>query len=242
MGKPNLIVICQNVSQTKQQKIHQNKFCFELFQFRLKLIHQEKELQAQLHYLDQQLRKNSEQFQFESSVNEDNPSIVETREQSTRDVDKENIPVKTDNKILKYAAVGQSDPVSFIKVIKQHVPVEISHPGHPGLHHHSHHQHRQQQKQLNLSTNETSKTLRTLNYLNRLSSRSQADFYQQQEISAPVPSEYDTEPFYINTLENETIKIIPVPYYIDQNGNKREVFTSTSSEHHTDDDELFPSH
>lgn len=43
-------------------------------------------------------------------------------------------------------------------------------------------------------------------------------------------SEYDTRPFYVSTSEKEMIKYIPVPYYVDENGHKHELPTSSSSD------------
>lgn len=40
--------------------------------------------------------------------------------------------------------------------------------------------------------------------------------------------EFDTEPFYFRTPK-ETIKFVPVPYYVDEHGNKHEIATSHSS-------------
>lgn len=39
--------------------------------------------------------------------------------------------------------------------------------------------------------------------------------------------EYDTRPFYVQTADKEMIKYIPVPYYVDEHGNKHEIKSSS---------------
>jgi hypothetical protein len=47
--------------------------------------------------------------------------------------------------------------------------------------------------------------------------------YIHQQSSSPTEDEYDTQPFYVTTPQKETIKIIPVPYFVDEHGNKHEM-------------------
>lgn len=61
-----------------------------------------------------------------------------------------------------------------------------------------------------------------------------AESYIKQEFFSTPASlaaigEYDTRPFYVTTSEKEMIKYIPVPYYVDENGNRHELPASSSS-------------
>lgn len=55
-----------------------------------------------------------------------------------------------------------------------------------------------------------------------------AESYIRQEFySTPKPAaaaaEYDTRPFYVTTSDTEMIKYIPVPYYVDDQGNRHDI-------------------
>lgn len=61
-----------------------------------------------------------------------------------------------------------------------------------------------------------------------------AESYIKQELYSTVQTatgptvEYDTRPFYVRTSEKEMIKYIPVPYYVDEEGNRHELKSSSS--------------
>lgn len=71
-----------------------------------------------------------------------------------------------------------------------------------------------------------------------------AESYIKQEFFSTPASlasigEYDTRPFYVKTSEKEMIKYIPVPYYVDEHGNRHEVpgtSGSSSSESSSNED------
>lgn len=79
-----------------------------------------------------------------------------------------------------------------------------------------------------------------------------AESYIKNELfstsAAAGPSvQYDTRPFYIQTAEKEMIKYVPVPYFIDDEGNKHEIKTTDTDEapreishqHHSDTDSYY---
>jgi hypothetical protein len=61
-----------------------------------------------------------------------------------------------------------------------------------------------------------------------------AESYIKQELFSTVQTatgpavEYDTRPFYVRTSDKEMIKYIPVPYYVDEEGNRHEIKSSSS--------------
>ncbi|KAG5674639.1 hypothetical protein PVAND_004593 [Polypedilum vanderplanki] len=54
------------------------------------------------------------------------------------------------------------------------------------------------------------------------------EFFSTQK-PGETPSEYDTRPFYVPTSDKEMIKYIPVPYYIDENGERHELNNEANS-------------
>lgn len=190
---------------------------------------QAKQLQAQVQYFNQQQQKHIQnqinavhqdgtEPHFDFAVNGNYTDLEKASEQFVnlgRLVGKQNLPPKV-IKITKTVAVKQPVPMPYpvpvVKVVKEN---EYS----------SHGQFGHQQA--------SGKSLELSKYYSPNPTQATApseSFYQHsRQQTAPLASEYDTEPFYITTPQKETIKIIPVPYYVDEHGNKHEVSPSSSS-------------
>jgi hypothetical protein len=135
-------------------------------------------------------------------------------------------------KITKTVAVKQYVPVPVVKVIKEQIPVETHHSGYHGLIGHP--------SNSVSPTPTTERPYEQVSYVPHHPTKSPsptASSYQSvfSSTTTPSPSEYDTEPFYIRGPHKEMIKIVPVPYYVDEHGNKHEITTSpTTSSHEFD--------
>lgn len=206
---------------------------------------QAKQLQAQLHYFNQQQTKHIQQQinsvhqdgsqpQFDFAVNGNYSDLEKASEQFVNLgnlVGKQNVPPKV-IKITKTLAVKQPVPVPYpvpvVKIVKEQVPTyhDFTHPS---------------------TTEKPSQPSSYFNYSSYINSKyptptaaGPSDEYhqhyhhqQQQQLSAPSSDEFDTEPFYVTTPQKETIKIVPVPYYVDEHGNKHEVSSSHEPSHET---------
>lgn len=209
---------------------------------------QTKQIQAQIHYLNQQQAKHIQQQinsvhqqnnepHFDFIVNGNYSDLEKASEQFVnygRLANKNPTSPKV-IKITKTLAVKQPIPVPYpvpvVKVIKEQIPVETSHPGYHGLIGHS---------SSNSAPTTTQRPYEEISYVphrpTKLPPHSAptATSYQSFTSSttaspSTTPSEYDTEPFYIRGPHKEMIKIVPVPYYVDEHGNKHEIKSSASS-------------
>jgi len=160
-------------------------------------------------------------------------------------------------------------PVPVVKVVKEQVPVEQSHVAHHHYHHSTpatmtmttekafdfkaspfysnytsyigkyapqpHHEHHN-----NLVSHTTPSPTPTA----MATAHKIAESYIKQEFYSTPTSlasigEFDTRPFYVKTSEKEMIKYIPVPYYVDEHGNRHEVSgTSGSSSESSSSEDL----
>jgi exonuclease VII large subunit len=233
----------QNHNQQQPSSVQQN---FDLNKFN----QQTKQLQAQIHYLNQQQAKhiqnqinsvhqqNSEPH-FDFVVNGNYSDLEKASEQFVNYGRlANNIPTSPKViKITKTLAVKQPIPVPYpvpvVKVIKEQIPVETSHSGYHGLIGHS------SSNSMSPATT-TQRPYEEISYVphrpTKMPSHSAAPATSYQSFASSTtpsppttPSEYDTEPFYIRGPHKEMIKIVPVPYYVDEHGNKHEIKTSSSS-------------
>lgn len=148
-------------------------------------------------------------------------------------------------KITKTLAINKPVPVPVpvpvVKYVREQIPVETSHSGYHGIighpttytnsHDHQHH------------STTTEKPYEHVTYVPHRPIKSPttpgtAVSYQSFSASTTPypptsvshdPSEYDTEPFYVRGPNKEMIKIVPVPYYVDEEGNRHEIKSSSSS-------------
>jgi hypothetical protein len=204
---------------------------------------QAKQLQAQLQFFNQQQQKhihdqinsvhreNSEPH-FDFAVNQNYSDLEKASEQFVslgNLIGKQNSPAKV-IKITKTVAVKQPVPVPYpvpvVKVVKEQVPTNNFH-NHP-------------------TPTEQPSHFPASSYYNFTSytnpkpaTKGPSNSYHQQQSSKPSLDEYDTKPFYVTTPQKETIKIIPVPYFVDEHGNKHEMTSShdAPSSHYTSHDE-----
>lgn len=201
-----------------------NPFDFDKFNQQAKQIHaqvkyfneqQQKHIQSQINSVHQ----DGSEPHFDFAVNGNYTDLEKASEQFVnlgRLVGKQNMPPKV-IKITKTVAVKQPVPVPYpvpvVKVVKEQ----------SGFNEYS--GHGQQSHQQN-----SGKSLEPSKYFNshptEATSQSENFYQNSRQQTAPLASEYDTEPFYITTPQKETIKIIPVPYYVDEHGNKHEVSPS----------------
>ena len=231
---------------------------------------QAKQLQAQLKFFNEQQQKHIQQQinnvhqqgsepHFDFAVNGNYTDLEKASEQFVNLgnlIGKQNSAPKV-IKITKTIAVKQPVPVPYpvpiVRLVKEQVPYDFSNHG--------------QHKHQHVSTTQRPSELKPSGYFNyssytdkypaqqSVSSEQQyhhqqasetyrhhqsSETYSQQQ-AAPTAAEYDTEPFYITTPQKERIKIVPVPYYVDEEGNKHEVSSHTSNSHDTDSDAFYPS-
>jgi hypothetical protein len=233
----------QNHNKQQPSAVQQN---FDLNKFN----QQAKQLQAQIHYLNHQQAKhiqhqinsvhqqNSEPH-FDFVVNGNYSDLEKASEQFVNYGRLANkIPSSPKViKITKTLAVKQPIPVPYpvpvVKVIKEQIPVETSHSGYHGLIGHS------SSNSVSPATT-TQRPYEEISYVphhpTKMPSYSVAPATSYQRFTSSTtpsppttPSEYDTEPFYIRGPHKEMIKIVPVPYYVDEHGNKHEIKSSSSS-------------
>jgi hypothetical protein len=244
---------------------------------------QAKQLQAQLHYFNQQQQKHIQQQinsvhqdgsepHFDFAVNGNYTDLEKASEQFVNLghlVGKQNVAPKV-IKITKTVAVKHPVPVPYpvpvVKVVKEQAPFEVTNPGHHGLQYHpttekpssafdfSNYKKYPTQASSASFHHSTQAPLLTNSYhLQPTQATSTSDSFHRQPTQAPSQSgsyhhhqkapsseQFDTEPFYITTPQKETIKIVPVPYYIDDDGNKHEISQSSLSQHDTDSDSFYP--
>lgn len=148
-------------------------------------------------------------------------------------------------KITKTVAVKQPVPmpmpmpmpysVPVVKIMKDQTPYEFSNHGQQ-----DHHSGPVTMEMPAIS--EPSAFYNYSSYMNRLPTQAPAssESYHRQP-SVPSSEEFDTAPFYVTTPQKETIKIVPVPYYVDEEGNKHEVSSHASSSHDVDSEAFYPS-
>ena len=215
-------------SQPLKQNLH-GSFEFDKFN------QQAKQLQAQVHFYNQQQHKHiqqqinnvhqeSSQPQFDFAVNRNYSDLEKASEQFVTLgslAGKQNSPAKV-IKITKTVAVKQPVPVPYpvpvVKVVKEQVLAENAH--------HSYHTH--------LPTTKKPSHFLPSSFYNYTSythptptPAGPSNAYIHQQSLSPSQDEFDTEPFYVTTPQKETIKFIPVPYFVDEHGNKHEI----SSQH-----------
>lgn len=153
-------------------------------------------------------------------------------------------------KITKTLAINKPVPVPVpipvVKYVREQIPVETSHSGYHGIiGHPPTYTNNQNDHQHHPTT--TEKPYEHVTYVphrpikTATSPGTAAVSYQSFSASTtPIPttaashdpSEYDTEPFYIRGPNKEMIKIVPVPYYVDEDGNRHEIKSSSSSQSH----------
>ena len=210
-------------SQPLNQEFH-GSFDFDKFN------QQAKQLQAQVHFFNQQQHKHIQQQinnvhqensqpQFNFAINGNYSDLEKASEQFVtlgNMVGKKNSPAKV-IKITKTVALKQPVPVPYpvpiVKVVKEQVSAENLH--------HDYHTHSPTSKkpsyfQPSPFYNYTSYTYPTP------TPAGPSNAYIHQQSSSSSQDEYDTEPFYVTTPQKETIKFIPVPYFVDEHGNKHE--------------------
>lgn len=202
---------------------------------------QAKKLQAQINFFNQQqnnhiqhqinsVHHDGSQPHFDFAVNGNYTDLEKASEQFVNlgnMVGKQNIPPKV-IKITKTVAVKQPVPVPYpvpvVKVVKEQNSFDYSNHGlrhHPSQHH------------FVSSAPKPSNNVKDSPYYdfprsNPSQAPASSDNYHHHQV-APQTAEYDTEPFYVTTAQKETIKIVPVPYYVDEHGNKHEIATSHAS-------------
>lgn len=164
-------------------------------------------------------------------------------------------------KITKTVAVKQPIPVPYpvpvVKVIKEQTPMEI--PQAYSNHHNSYASATtpapvtEKSYDFKPSPYFSNYTSYINKYPENTSAHKIAESYIKQELFSTVQTatgpavEYDTRPFYVRTSDKEMIKYIPVPYYIDEEGNRHELKSSTSptsashetSNHHQEADSYY---
>lgn len=158
-------------------------------------------------------------------------------------------------KITKTVAVKQPYPVPYpvpvMKVIKEQSPSENPQA-------YSHHHNSYSTTAAAPVTEKTYEDFKPSPYFNNYTSYINkypentsaykvAESYIKQELFSTVQTatgpavEYDTRPFYVRTSDKEMIKYIPVPYFVDDEGNRHEIksssptaptFESSNSHHH----------
>lgn len=252
--------------QSSQPLNHDFQPSTTLFDFD-KFNQQAKHLQAQLNFFNQQQQRHIQQQinsvhqpssepQFDFAVNGNYTDLEKASEQFVNLgnlVGKQNIAPKV-IKITKTVAVKQPVPVPYPVIVKEQVPYDFSN--------HGHHSHQHVPTTTARPLEFKSPTFFSYsNYTNKYPTQNSASLepyrhqqqasetyrhhqtsesYRQQHV-AQTSAEYDTEPFYVTTPQKETIKIVPVPYYIDDEGNKIEISPQTSNSHDTDSDAFYPS-
>lgn len=252
----------QSLNHDFQPTTHQ--FDFDKFN------QQAKQLQAQLNFFNQQQQKHIQQQmnsvhqqgsepQFDFSVNGNYTDLEKASEQFVNLgnlVGKQNVPPKV-IKITKTVAIKQPVPVPYpvpiVKLVKEQVPYDFSNHGHQSHQHVPSTTERPSEFKSPAFFNYSSYTNKspvpdptedsepyrhrqTESYRHHHTSES---YHEQQ--GSPSAAEYDTAPFYITTPQKERIKIVPVPYYVDAEGNKHEVSSQTSNSHDTDSEAFYPS-
>lgn len=131
-------------------------------------------------------------------------------------------------------------PIPVVKVIREQIPVETSHSGYHGIigHHptsytNSQYEHHQQPTtERPFEHDVTYVPHRPIKTATTPTAVSYQRFTASTTPAAPSyegSGEYDTEPFYIRGPQKEMIKIVPVPYWIDDEGNHHEIKSSSSS-------------
>lgn len=249
--------LSQSLNQNFQPSVP--RFDFDKFN------QQAKQLQAQLSFFNQQQQNHIQQQinsvhqqgnepHFDFAVNGNYTDLEKASEQFVNLgnlVGKQNLAPKV-IKITKTVAVNHPVPVPYpvpvVKLIKEQVPYDFSNHG----------QHSHQHVPTTTERPSDFKPSALYNYTSYINKHRQKDpsephrnhqisesyrhhqtsYHQQQGI--PKPSEYDTEPFYVTTPQKERIKIVPVPYYVDDEGNKHEVSSHTSNSHDTDSEAFYP--
>lgn len=212
---------------------------------------QAKQLQAQVHYFNQQQQKHIEEHiknvhhdrpepHFDFAVNGNYSDLENASEQFVNLgnlVDKQkNLPKVI--KITKTVAIKQQVPMPYpvpVDVMKEQNSYDYSHQS-------------QQIHQHAPATVEKPSSFKPAEFYNYTS------YINKYQTEAPTPSEsyriqpsattseeFDTAPFYVTTPQKETIKIVPVPYYVDEKGNKHEVSSHASSSHDVDSEAFYPS-
>jgi hypothetical protein len=222
---------------------------------------QAKQLQAQVHYFNQQQQKHIQQQinsvhqegsqpQFDFAVNGNYSDLEKASEQFVNLghlVGKQNVPPKV-IKITKTVAVKQPMPfpypVPVVKFVKEQVPAQTSHHDYNYPSTTEQPTHFQPSSYFNYSSFANKYQVHPTPTPAGPSNAYQHHHQQHQQhkqLSAPSHQEYDTEPFYITTPQKETIKIVPVPYYIDEHGNKHEVTSAHGSSSHSQSSHEAPS-
>lgn len=166
------------------------------------------------------MHQESSQPQFNFAVNGNYSDLEKASEQFVTLgslVGKQNSPAKV-IKITKTVAVKQPVPVPYpvpvVKVVKEQVSAENAHHGY-----HTHPPTTKKPSHFLPSSfyNYTSYTYPTP------TPAGPSNAYIHQQSSSSSQDEFDTEPFYVTTPQKETIKFIPVPYFVDEHGNKHEI-------------------
>lgn len=209
---------------------------------------QAKQLQDSLHYFNQQQQNHVQQQinsvhqdgnepHFDFEVNGNYTDLENASEQFVnlgRLVGKQNIGPKV-IKITKTMAIKQPVPVPYpvpvVKVVKEHSPFQFSNHGQHGHHH------------VPMPTERPSSDFKHSSFYNNYPTQAPAssETYRHHQ---SAPTEFDTAPFYVTTPQKETIKIVPVPYYVDEHGNRHEISPSTSHaspSHDADSEAFYPS-
>lgn len=163
---------------------------------------------------------------------------------------KQNLPKVI--KITKTVAVKQPVPVPYpvpiVKVVKEQIPVHYNYESAttsaPVT---------EKNYEFKPSPYFSNYTSYMSKYPERSSAHKIAESYIKNELfSSSAAAEagrsvhYDTRPFYIQTAEKEMTKYVPVPYYIDDDGNKHEIKNSAldstqeiSHQQHSDTDSYY---
>jgi hypothetical protein len=196
---------------------------FDILQFN----QQAKQLQAHINYFNYQQKQLQHKINsVESEPNFDfvvNGNFTDLEKASEQFVDLGNlmgkkIPAKV-VKITKTVAMQKPYPEQF--------PIDVSHNGNHGI----------------FTPSFKPTPIEHFQSPYKVINPQASEIYQHHQLpfsisSAQSISEYDTEPFFVKTAENETIKIVPVPYYISiENGIKQDIVSASSIPHLSSENE-----